>query len=420
MTTADQCVPDQRLVPQCDQAEPHAGTSSGRWLECVSHLDPKFGGLSAVVPQLASRLVTDYGFSMEIAAFSEEDETGALSRFPMLAGGHWPQRRAAWFSPGGWRDNFRRTIGLSDGVHIHGIWETHAAVAASAARQLAKPYIVSAHGMLEPWALNQKGLKKKLYSALIERGNLNQAACLHALTEAEVEDYRRFGCRRPVAVIPNAVEIPAHVDRSLFVESFPEVGDKRFILFLGRLHPKKGLSLLIEAWEKVCDLHPDVNLVIAGPDENNYRSQLAQLIEERRITGRVLFTGMLDSDRKWSALASAICFVLPSFSEGFSMAVLEAMGMGVPVIVTKQCHVTEVSEAHAGWEISPAVDELTVALEEVLRNNLDANQQIGNRGREVVSRKFSWKVVARQMAGLYRWVQGGARPSDVEILEVNA
>ncbi len=403
-----------------DETARLAAVASARWMQVVSHLDPRYGGVSTVVPQLGTSLARDESLTVDIASFSATDESYSLAAFPEISGTHWPASRAAWILKAQLRSRFREQLTQANGLHVHGLWETHTSVTTHIARSLRTPYVLSAHGMLEPWALANKGLKKRLYSAFIERKNIESAACLHALTLAEAEDYRRFGSRRPIAVIPNGVALPATVDRSHFLDKFPQLRGKRAVLFLGRMHVKKGIDLLVKAWADVAKQFPDAVLVLAGPDCENTRAALESMVEQRGMSDRVVFTGMLAREMKWSALASAHSFVLPSYSEGLSVAVLEAMGMGLPVIVSDRCHLPEVKQYGAGWQIAANVPDLTSALEHMLSNGAAANAEIGNRGRRLVHDRFVWPVVAAQMAELYRWVLGGPRPRSFELLEVAA
>ena len=251
---------------------------------------------------------------------------------------------------------------------------------------------------------------------LVERGNVAGAACLHALTKAEADQYRAFGAQCPIAIIPNGVDIPEDLDASLFVQSFPALKGKRVILFLARLHPKKGLDLLFEAWALLAPLFPDAHLVIAGPDSEGMQDRLASLVARDGLEDSVLFTGMLDGPMKWSALAAAEAFVLPSQSEGLSVSVLEAMGVGLPVVVTTACNLPEVEQHRTGWQIEPTLDQLTFALQDLLHNSPIENCTIGARGAALVRARYTWATVARQMADVYRWVAGGPRPSDVTLI----
>lgn len=399
-------------------AGPEHQPSISHWTHVITHLDPRFGGLSATVPSLSSQLLVQH-VNTDIAAFCWPEEECTLRRFPELTVSRWPARRAAWLSRSA-RRNFDKALLLSDGVHIHGLWEASTAVAAHAARRLHKPYVVSAHGMLEPWALANKRWKKRLYSALVERANLDNAACLHALTSAEAQDYRRFGSKKPIALIPNGVDAPRFISPALFLNRFQQLAGKHILLFLGRIHFKKGLDILVESWAALQKHFPDAVLVLAGPDSENSRTTVETLISERGITDRILFVGMLDEDLKWSALAAAHCFVLPSYSEGLSVAVLEALSVGVPVIITKQCHLPEVSAHGAGWQIEATQASLEQALRESLEMSSTERNKIGSCGIRLARQRFSWPVVALQMAELYRWISDRVRPDSFELLEAKA
>lgn len=393
---------------------------AGTWIEVLPHLDPKFGGMSAVVPQLASRLVSSSGYAVSFAAFCSVEETVAVSSCNEAVLTSWPAGRLPWLCDARLRRRFNDMLRRADGVHIHGLWESSTNVAASTAQKLGRPYILSAHGMLEPWALESSRWKKKVYSTLRERANIEGADCLHALTHAEAQDYRRFGSRRPIAVIPNGVEVPPAASAELFLRRYPAFREKRIVLYLGRIHPKKGLDLLVDAWKDVTLEFPDALLVIAGPDTAGTQAALEKQIGAHRFGSSVVFTGMLHAEMKWSALAAAHCFVLPSHSEGLSVAALEAMGLGVPVIVTSHCHMPEVATSEAGIIISADVRDLYLALETMLTNEPATHAKMGRRGKQLVRERFSWNVVARQMAELYAWVQGGARPRTVELLQVSS
>jgi glycosyltransferase involved in cell wall biosynthesis len=380
------------------------------WLHVVSHLDPKYGGLSAAVPALGSSVSTGGQFSIALAGFCRQGE----NFHPAVASGmnvhHFPIGYAGWWRDRASRQTFRHLVRQSAGVHIHGLWQLSASAAARAAQAESKPYIVSAHGMLESWALANKRLKKSIYAALFERANLRSAACLHALTRAEAQDYRNFGLRNPIAVIPNGVDVPPACSPDLFLDRFPELRGRRLLLFLGRIHFKKGLDVLCQAWSRVSRDWPDAQLVLAGPDFENTRMPIEKLLEERRMRHRVTFTGMLPSDLKWSALRAAECFVLPSYSEGLSVSVLEAMGMGLPVIVSEQCNLPEVAEKDCGWVIPPRMQELESSLNAVLRSSSQDRAGLGANGRRLVAQRYSWRVVGEQMSDVYAWTQGGPLP----------
>ena len=390
--------------------------AQSRWLQVVSHLDPKYGGMSAVVPELGHALAQEGRYSVEVAAFCAPGEEFRPKTLGDARLSHWPSRRGSWLHNPELRGRFHETVGRAEGLHLHGLWEQSTAVASAMARAAGKPYVLSAHGMLEPWALRKKWLKKLLYAAFVERANVKGAACLHALTRAEADDYLRFGAPGPIAVLHNGVHIPADRGSADFLAQFPHLAGRRIILFLGRLHRKKGVDLLVDAWAKVAPRWPEAQLVFAGPDAEGTQRALEQLVLQHGLKQQVTFTGMLRERMKWSALAASEGFVLPSHSEGLSVSVLEAMGMGLPVIVTEQCNMPDVKQHDAGWEIQPKVDELAAALGELLRNSASINAAIGLRGSFLVEERYNWTSIAERMADVYRWVQGGPLPHSVDLV----
>jgi glycosyltransferase involved in cell wall biosynthesis len=185
-------------------------------------------------------------------------------------------------------------------------------------------------------------------------------------------------------------------------------------LFLGRIHYKKGLDILCRSWPAISRRYHDAHLVLAGPDFENTRASMESLVDELGIRKSVTFTGMLKGSMKWSALAAARLFVLPSYSEGFSVSVLEALGMGLPVVVSQECHFTEVTTRGCGWVIRPVVNELEAALRSGLATSNAGLERMGMNGRALVSEKYNWPVVGSQMASVYNWILGGVRPDCVD------
>ncbi len=397
-----------------DLRRPSAEHSS-RWLQVLSHIDPKYGGLSSAIPALAA-VIEQAGTALApIAAFCSADEQTVPADLAAREVSLWPSSRRAWWTSSSLRHRYTRQVDEADGIHIHGLWEQSSTVSASLARRLRKPYVVSAHGMLEPWALNNKRWKKVFYSALVERPMVQNASCLHALTQAEVNSYREYGAANPVAVIPNGVDLPESTDSSSFLAGHPELAGKRLILFLGRLHPKKGLDLLLQAWASLEHIWPEAHIVIAGPDCNGTQAALEAQITSLGLRN-VLFTGMLSGAAKWNALAASECFVLPSHSEGLSMGILEAMGMGLPVIATRPCNMPEITTFKTGWEIEPQAGELATALQHFLCDSPENNCARGLRGRMLVQERYSWARVGRSMTELYTWLRGGPKPRSCEVL----
>jgi glycosyltransferase involved in cell wall biosynthesis len=390
------------------------GARRGTWLQVVSQLDPRFGGISALMPRMCES-TNAAGTQVSIAGFCGANEDTRELEKGNIPFSRFPLGRMRWVSDRRLRQGFNKLVQASDGLHIHGIWNEHCVASGALARSADKPYIISAHGMLERWAVQHKRLKKWLYSLLLERNNLRQAACLHALTKAEVEDYRRYGLSNPIAVIPNGVDVPRVANSELFLQAYPHLRDKRLILFLSRIHHKKGLKILCQAWRNLHRKVGDAHLVLAGPDFENTRASIESLVDQLGMRASVTFTGMLRHTMKWSALAAADLFVLPSYSEGFSVAVLEAMGMAVPVLISRPCNFPEVADEGCGLVIDSNAPDLEDALLVLLNGNRSDLVRMGHRGRDLVEARYTWPAVGKQIAEVYDWVLGGPEPVRVPV-----
>ena len=307
-----------------------------------------------------------------------------------------------------------REISQFDLVHIHEMWHHPGFAAYRAARRAGKPYIVTIHGGLDPWCLNHKALRKRIYATLIQRRILREAAALQALTEEEVKHVRSFGVDNRTRVIPNGIDpeefqmLPA---REAFEGLYPELRDKKVVLFLGRLHPIKGLDILAKAFSKIAMGRDDVHLVIAGPDSEGYQIQVERRLESEGIISKTTFTGILAGSEKLAALSRADVFVLPSYSEGLSMAILEAMICELPVVITQQCHFREVAEAKAGIVVKSGADLLAEALTKLL-DDPQLREEMGANGHRLVMERFTWEKVADQMVQLYEDVLKGKQGSE--------
>ncbi len=293
-----------------------------------------------------------------------------------------------------------------DILHIHEIWHHPHFAAYRAAKRAGKPYVVTIHGALEPWCLDYKAFKKRIYTALVQRRILNEAAAIHAITQDEVEHIKAFGVHSPIFMIPNGIdpeefrELPP---REELERRYPELNGKKVLLFLGRIHPIKGLDILIEAFGQIAKDRNDVRLVIAGPDSEGYQAQVEQMLETAEVRDRVIFTGMLSGREKLAALSRADICTIPSYSEVRSIVALEAMICGVPIVITRQCQFPEVAETKAGIVIEPNADQLA----ETLTKLIDSPQlcdEMGANGRRLVLERFTWDKIAEQMIGLYQSV----------------
>ena len=291
-------------------------------------------------------------------------------------------------------------------LHTHGLWMYPSLAHRRWFRRYGGPYIVSPHGMLSPWALNHSRLCKQVAWWLGQHRVLCAAACFHATAPSEVEDIRRLGFRQPVAVVPLAVD--------LFDATCPRSADvPRRLLFLSRLHPKKGIDLLLRAWGHLQDHFVDWELVVAGPDEGDHLQFLTRVAEDLRLR-RVSFPGPVFDDAKSRLYRSSQLFVLPTLSENFGLVVAEAMAHGLPVITTTGAPWSGLTSRACGWWIEPTTDALTETLVDAMCRSDEDRRAMGERGRRWMEEEFAWPQVAREMRGVYDWLLGrSARPACV-------
>ena len=236
---------------------------------------------------------------------------------------------------------------------------------------------------------------KKVFWPLLQRPALSAAACFHATADSEYEDIRRMGFRQPVAIIPNGIDIP---------ELLPKAEKAcRTLLFLGRIHPKKGLDMLLPAWRAVQGRFPEWHLKIVGPDNRGHLGEMQHLASKLRLE-RVEFSGALFGAQKWQAYRDADLFVLPTYSENFGLAVAEALASSTPAIATKGAPWAGLQQQQAGWWIDIGVDPLVACLEDALAQSADKLQAMGKRGRNWMVAEYSWKRVGQQIFDIYRWV----------------
>lgn len=296
-----------------------------------------------------------------------------------------------------------------DIVQIHELWNYPGYVAARACRRAGVPYVVSVHGELDPWALAQKRLKKRVYHSLVQGPMLRSATAIHALSKLEFEQIRNCGLRNPVAVVPNGVDLddvePAGASGDAFFSECSIPRGSRIILFLGRLHYKKGLDILLQAFAHVVTDLGQAVLVVAGPDGGE-RKRLEAQAKQSGLADRVRFTGSLEGARKRAAYRVASAFVLPSRSEGFSMAALEALAMGVPVVLSRQCNFPEVAAFGAGAVVDSSPAAVADGIRQILSLSDAERNRIGANGRALVAKRFAWRRVAAEMASVYRWAIG--------------
>lgn len=376
---------------------------------CTNSVSRLGGGVTPAVRDLA-RALQRRGLDVSVAALRDEHSASDVLQWRPLPVETAPVTgpRALEFAP-----TLAARLRQADAelYHRHGLWTYLSRAVAQAARHNGRPYVVSVHGMLNPRALEISPLRKRIVGQLFERRFLNRAACVHALSDDEARACREYGVRSPIAVIPNGVE-PAIPDETA---QRPWPAERRVLLYLGRLHPIKGLPDLVAAFasQAAAAAAGNWHLVLAGPDQLGHRHKLETQLAAAGLRERVTFTGLVHGAAKETLLHHCAALVMPSTSEGQApMAVLEAMSHGRPVLVTEACGMPFVETEGIGLS---AAGSLEAALGRLFALADHEREAMGRRGRDYVSRHYRWDEAARKMAGVYRWiVHARERPSWVQ------
>jgi poly(glycerol-phosphate) alpha-glucosyltransferase len=333
-----------------------------------------------------------------------------------------------------------------DVSHTHGLWRYSSIAAINYSRATRRPYLVSPHGMLDPWALQQSRWKKRLAYRWFEREHLRGARCLRALCVSEAQSIRRLKLANDIALIPNGIDLPeAPTSAPPPWQDALEPG-KKVLLFLSRIHPKKGLVNLLQAWAKnlqSANGHPasaEWVLAVAGWDQGGHEEQLKRLAAELGLawadlrtqsfangTARggtsprracsVLFLGPQFGDAKAACYRDCDAVILPSFSEGLPMVVLEAWANSKPVLMTPECNLPEGFAAGAALKVEATAASLTAGLGELRHMTAADRLAMGGHGRDLVVEQFTWARVAGELQSVHRWILGGG-PKPPCILDI--
>ena len=395
-------------------------------------LSQKMGGIYEITRSLAQELQRN-GINVEAIGLIDEKwdlDRGGWGSVPT----HLFERvgpKSFGFSP-----ELNQAVIKSDAdlLHLHALWMYPSMIALNWKQLTKHPYVVTPNGMLEPWALRNSAWKKRIAGFLYERNMLRGAACLQANTEKELQDFRNYGLKNPIAIIPNGIDLPEEEGEKSKSENLKSKSGCKTLLFLGRIHPKKGLVNALRAFAKALDSRPSTfgsaswQFIIAGWDQGGHEAELKQLCEElgisvesrgsrvggQRIEADVLFYGPAFGDEKKMLFQSADAFILPSLSEGQPMAVLEAWSYAIPVVMTPECNFCDGFEVGAAIRIETETSSMVQGMRELFSMSNHELRMMGSKGKELVIERYTWPKIALQMKEVYQWILGeGAAPDCV-------
>lgn len=388
----------------------------------ILHVIPSLGASLGGPPQVAINLVKalcDLGIDAEIAT-TNHDRPQSLE-VPLnqrvaysVEGGSIP----VWFLPynppelkefifsGAFTKWCWQHLHHYDVVDNHYLFSYAPTCAAAIARHRGVPYTIRTMGQLSPWALAQSQSKKRIYTALIERHNLNRAAAIHCTTEAEAEDVRNFGISTSTATLPLGVNPPIQQPdaKKRLREQYHLPEHIPIVLYLSRLHYKKRPDLLLESLGILKAKEVDFHAIFAGSGDNDYLAQLQNLSASLGIADRVSFPGLMVGQEKDLLVQGSDLFVLPSFSENFGIAVAEALISGLPVVITPGIQIAaEIKAANAGLVVEGEVEALSNAIIQVLASP-QLRHKLSNNGQQLARKRYCWATIAQNLAFVYQTI----------------
>jgi len=284
----------------------------------------------------------------------------------------------------------------ADIIHLQHIWSLYLHIFTYIARWKNIPYVISPRGMLEPWIMQHNWCKKKLGMFLFQKRDIKKAFCIHATAQQEMESIRNLGFKNPIAIIPNGIDLAEIPDIKSSCIS-------KKVIFLSRIHVKKGIEVLLDAWAIINT--QSWTLEIAGDGDRSYIQQLKESITKLKLTN-VQIIEPVYGKQKWEFLASGSVFVLPTYSENFGNVIVEAIAMGLPVITTKGTPWQELELHQCGWWIDLTIQNLANTLEKAINTPPNELQEMGLRGKQLITQNYDIKQVAQKMKLLYEWILG--------------
>jgi len=384
-----------------------------RILHVVASLAPRHGGPTSAAFGMVTAL-RDQGVDASLLS-SDDDLGGALDvplnewttsvGVPVLYLPRVPARQhtlVGFTYTRGMKGWLRRHVRDYDFIHIHTVFSHPANVAMREARRAGVPYAVRPLGQLCRWSMQQRGWVKRLQLALVTRRNIDGAAFIHTTAAMESEETAELGFKSPCRVLAHGIDMPPEIldARASLRQELGVTPEMPVLVFMSRFHEKKGIELLLRA----CAALTSFKLVLAGAGDPAYESRLRALVSELKLEQHVHWHGFVEGDAKWRLLQGSDLFVLPSYSENFGIAVLEAMACGLPVLISDQVALADQVRHHHLGRVT-ALDDLPAALTAMLAD-APALADIRLRARKVAAEHFSWPAAARRLIQAYETAIG--------------
>ena len=375
-----------------------------RCLHVIPSLDPADGGPSVVFPKMLAALaavgVEVEGATTAVGADGAVTGDPPVRRFRRL----WRPGKPSW-SMARWLSGH---VDRFDVVHVHALFSFASDLVAWLARRRRVPYVIRPLGVLNRYGMRaRRPWLKRLSLRLVEGPLLRDAAAVHFTSQAEAEEAAELGIPMRGVVIPLGVEILAPGDREVLLARLPALRNCRVLLYLSRVDPKKNLEALIDAFAELVVDAPDLRLLVCGAGDAGHVASLKARAETRGVAGRIEWAGEVRGDEKASAFALADLFVLPSHSENFGIAVVEAMAAGVPVVVSEGVPLADrIVDAGAGWRCGTDAVSVEGAIRQALVAEVD-RPAVGERARELVRAEYSVEAMGRRLKALYEQILEG-------------
>lgn len=363
-------------------------------LSFISSLDLSSGGPSRSVPLLAKGLA-ELGVNITLMTIRSESMNthaleGTTAKLKVLEPSFSKKEIAKYLA----EEKFEL-------IQIQSMWEWPYHKVMAEARKQCIPYIITPRGMLEPWSLSQKKWKKKLAWWLYQRNDVQKSVCVFTTAKMEADHISNLGITTSRAVIPNGIETDSYPCKT----SIDVV--KKQVLFLSRVHVKKGIELLFEAWKRIHTDYQDWQLLVIGNGETEYIHSLENRVESLGLKDSIKILPPVFGNDKIRLYQESALFCLPSYSENFGMVIAEAMSCGTPVITTTNCPWIILNDTKTGWCIDLSVDNLEYALREALTMSSAELYDMGQKASRLVYDNFDYRCVARKTLCLYKWLLGG-------------